>query len=350
MAKLPCKFNFRVRSSGKIKPYLDMKKHKFYFISFTYWFLLLYIVSALVWWFISLEAQNKQMYFYRYEQLRADDFQYQEKVEALQDARHRKSLQYIGEGMTFFILIMIGAAYVYRTIRQEIKQADQQQNFMMAITHELKTPIAVSKLNLETMLKRRLTPEQQRKLLENTLSETKRLNTLTSNILTTAQLESGKHTLSTGEVNFSELLGEQLMQFRVRYPGREFQGNITPDVWVRGEQLLLELLVSNLLENAVKYAPGTSPVKASIQPYKEKYALLKVADQGPGIAAFEKGRIFEKFYRSGDESVRKTKGTGLGLYLCKRITLEHGGQIQIMDNQPNGAIFTLQFPILKQKV
>lgn len=350
MAKLPCKFNFRAHSSGKIKPLLDMKKHKFYFISFTYWFLLLYIVSALVWWFISLEAQNKQMYFYRYEQLRTDDFQYQEKIAALKDARHRKSLQYIGEGMTFFILIMIGAAYVYRTIRQEIKQADQQQNFMMAITHELKTPIAVSRLNLETMLKRNLNAAQQRKLLENTLSETKRLNTLTNNILTTAQLESGRHTLSAGEINLSELLGEQLMQFRVRYPNRSFQGTITSDLWIKGEQLLLELLVSNLLENAVKYAPGTSPIQASIAQIKEKYVQLKFIDQGPGIASSDKNKIFDKFYRAGDESVRKTKGTGLGLYLCKRITLEHGGQIQVMDNQPNGAIFTLQFPILKHKI
>lgn len=334
-------------SGGKIKPYLNMKKHKFYFISFTYWFLLLYIVSALVWWFISLEAQNKQMYIYRYEQLRTDDYQYQDKMEALRDARHRKSLQYIGEGLTFFILIMIGAAYVYRTIRQEIKQADQQQNFMMAITHELKTPIAVSRLNLETLLKRSLNPLQQRKLLENTLSETNRLNTLTSNILTTAQLESGEHTLSGSEVNLSELLGEQLMRFRVRYPARTFHGDITTDMWIKGEYLLLELLISNLLENAVKYAPGTTPIQASIQLYKDKYTLLKVIDQGPGIATSDKNKIFTKFYRAGDESTRKTKGTGLGLYLCKRITLEHNGQIQITDNQPNGAIFTLQFPLIK---
>lgn len=290
------------------------------------------------------------MYFYRYEQLRKDDFQYQDKIAALKDARHRKSLQYIGEGMTFFILIMIGAAYVYRTIRQEIKQADQQQNFMMAITHELKTPIAVSRLNLETMLKRSLNPDQRRKLLENTLSETKRLNTLTSNILTTAQLESGQHTLNAGEVNLSELLGEQLMQFRVRYPNRIFRGEVSPDIWVKGEQLLLELLISNLLENAVKYATGPDPIYASIATFKGKYALLKFIDQGPGIATSEKNKIFNKFYRAGNESVRKTKGTGLGLYLCKRITLEHGGQIQIMDNQPNGAIFTLQFPLLKPKV
>ena len=327
-----------------------MKKHKFYFISFTYWFLLLYIVSALVWWFISLESQNKQMYIYRYEQLRTDDYQFEAKVTALKDARHRKSLQYVGEGMTFFILIMIGAAYVYRTIRQEIKLADQQQNFMMAITHEFKTPIAVSKLNLETMLKRSLQPEQQRKLLESSLSETKRLNTLTNNILTTAQLESGRHTLNKKECNVSALIGEQIMQFSARYPKRNFNALITPDMWILGESLLLELLVSNLLENAVKYTPDHTDIEVRLHPYKDRYVQMSVSDHGPGIPTAEKAKIFHKFYRSGNESTRRTKGTGLGLYLCKRITLEHQGQIQIMDNQPNGAIFTLQFPILKQKL
>jgi len=324
-----------------------MKKHKFYFISFTYWFLLLYIVSALVWWFISLEKQNQQMYFYRYEQLRSDDYQYQEKVAALKDARHRKSLQYIGEGSTFFILIMIGAAFVYRTIRQGFRQADQQQNFMMAITHELKTPIAVARLNLETMLKRNLNQIQQRKLLENTLIETKRLNTLTSNILTTAQLESGQHPLSAQEVNLSEIMREQVHQFELRYPSRSFNARIMADVWIKGEQLLLELLISNLLENAIKYAPGPAPITVAVENIKDKYAILQVADQGPGIETVEKAKIFTKFYRSGNESVRKTKGTGLGLYLCKKITQEHAGQIQLTDNQPNGAIFTIQFSLLK---
>ena len=324
-----------------------MKKHKFYFISFTYWFLLLYIVSALVWWFISLERQNKQMYIYRLEQIRTDDFQYQDKVAALEDASHRKSLQYVGEGMTFFVLIMIGAAYVYRTIRQEIKQAEGQQNFMMAITHELKTPIAVTRLNLETMLKRDLTQVQQQKLLERSLSETKRLGTLTSNILTTAQLESGLHKLSAGEVDLSSTLEEQLKGFILRYPNRQFISEIEPGVKIKGEALLLELLISNLIENAVKYAPGDTPIKAITRSIKDKYAQLSIADQGPGIAHQEKKKIFGKFYRSGNESVRKTKGTGLGLYLCKRIAMEHQAQIQIADNQPNGAIFTIQFPILK---
>lgn len=326
-----------------------MKKHKFYFISFTYWFLLLYIISALVWWFISLEAQNRQMFTYRYEQLRSDDYQYTQKIEALEDARYRKSLQYIGEGLTFFVLIMIGAAYVYRTIRQEIKSADQQQNFMMAITHEFKTPIAITRLNLETLQKRRLEPEQQQKLILNTLSETQRLNSLTNNILTTAQLESRHHAISEQEIDLSELIRAGVEEFEVRYPLRAFHLRIEPDIWIKGEQLLLQLLISNLMDNAIKYDPERRPIVISLTQIKQKTVRLEIKDQGLGIPQEDKKRIFTKFYRVGSESVRTTKGTGLGLYLCKRIVSDHGGQISVTDNQPNGAIFTIQFPILNLK-
>lgn len=322
-----------------------MKKHKFHFISFTYWFLLLYIISALVWWFISLEAQNRQMFIYRYEQLRQDDYKFNEKVEALKDARHRKSLQYVGEGLTFFVLIMIGAAYVYRTIRQEIRQADQQQNFMMAITHELKTPIAVSRLNLETLLKRDLKPEQQRKLLNSTLTETDRLNTLTNNILMTAQLETRGRQISQQELDFSDLVRQSIHQFEQRFPSRTFQASLESGVWVHGDFLLLTLLINNLLDNGVKYDTSQQPIEITLIKDKQKTALVTVADHGPGIDAANKSRIFTKFYRVGNEAIRKTKGTGLGLYLCKKIVQDHNGQISVTDNTPHGAVFTLQLPL-----
>lgn len=326
-----------------------MKKHKFFFISFTYWFLLLYIISALVWWFISLEKQNQQMYIYRYEQIMTSDYQYQEKVAALMDARHRKSLQYIGEGLTFFVLIVIGAAYVYRTIRQEIKLADQQQNFMMAITHELKTPIAIAQLNLETMQKRKLEPAQQQRLIQSALFETQRLNTLTSNILTTAQLESQQYNINLQNTDISQLVEKCSKEFQLRYPLRSFHLDIEADIWIKGEQLLLSLLLSNLVDNSIKYDPEKHPVGITLKKHRHKYARLQIMDQGEGISQDEKTRVFTKFYRSGNETMRKTKGTGLGLYLCKRIVEDHHGQISVVDNQPKGAIFTVHFPLLNLK-
>lgn len=320
-----------------------IKKHKFSFLSIAYWFLLLYIVSALVLWYFELKKQAEQMYVFRYELLKKDDPLFNQEVYALNDALHRKSWQYAGEGIMFFVLIMVGAAYVYRVIRRQIKTADQQQNFMMAITHELKTPIAVSRLNLETLQKRKLQPEQQQKLINNTLFETERLNVLTSNILITAQLEGGKYELAQENINLSELAEDCLQHVCDRELNRKFYNNIEENIWVKGEYLLLQLLINNLIDNALKYSPAKSPIKITLYE-KNKNAVLEIADEGLGIDNLDKKKIFEKFYRVGNESVRKTKGTGLGLFLCKKIVKDHRGSIEVKDNQPKGSIFTIKMP------
>lgn len=322
-----------------------IKKHKLSFISVAYWFLLLYIVSALVLWYFELEKQAKQMYIFRFEQLKKDDSLFQQKLIALNDALARKSWQYAGEGITFLVLILVGAAYIYRVIRRQIKMADQQQNFMMAITHELKTPIAVSRLNLETLQKRKLQPEQQQKLIGNTLLETERLNTLTSNILVTAQLDSGKYILAKDTIDLSETIEDCVQNFSNREINRKFLSDIESGVFVKGELLLLQMLINNLLDNALKYSPPDNDIEINLYK-KNKYAILEIADTGMGVEDIDKKKIFEKFYRVGNESVRKTKGTGLGLFLCKKIVKDHRGTIELKDNQPKGSIFTVKMPVV----
>ena len=103
----------------------------------------------------------------------------------------RNTEKYIAEGVTFLILIFVGAFFVYRSVRKQFRVQLQQQNFMMAITHELKTPISVAMLNLETLQKYQLDAEKQKKLIRMTLQETSRLDTLINNILVSSQLEGG---------------------------------------------------------------------------------------------------------------------------------------------------------------
>lgn len=123
-----------------------------------YWFLLVYIVSALIWWFIVLEKQNNEMAALKLEQLGKAGNQpgYDVKYKAIYSEQTRNATKYLLEGVTFLVVILIGAVFVYRAVRRQIKMQQQQQNFMMAITHELKTPIAVAQLNLETLLKYQL--------------------------------------------------------------------------------------------------------------------------------------------------------------------------------------------------
>src|SRR5438874_3599512 len=139
------------------------KKQRLAFITLVYWFLLIYIVAALVWWFISLENQNAQMFIYRLAQIDKNDPAYNQKLAQIQNERKRKTTQYIGEGSTFLLLILIVAVFVYRATKRQILLSHQQQNFMMAVTHELKTPIAVVRLNLETLQKYKLDEAKQQK-------------------------------------------------------------------------------------------------------------------------------------------------------------------------------------------
>lgn len=312
-----------------------------------YWLLLAYIIAALAWWFISLQKQNRQISRLKYEYVSTQQgtlspLQMTEKLQDLDQEVKRNTGKYVAEGITFLILILIGAAFVYRSVRRQLRLQQQQQNFMMAVTHELKTPIAVARLNLETMQKYSLDPEKQKKLIRTTLDETGRLNFLTNNILTASQLEGSGYRSPKEDLNLSALLRDCLQDFRNRFPDRSFVDEIEPDVDLKGETLLLQMMINNLLENAVKYSPKESPITAVLKKYRSGIEL-QVQDEGPGISDEEKKKIFTKFYRIGNEDTRKTKGTGLGLYLCHKIARDHNADISVTNHLPHGSNFVVIF-------
>ena len=274
-------------------------------------------------------------------QLNKDDAAYEQKLNFIDDEHKRKTAQYISEGISFVLVTLIGAVFVYRSARRQFLLGRQQQNFMMAVTHELKTPIAVVNLNLETLQKRRLDEEKQQHIIHSTLQEAERLNDLTTNILVTSQLESN-YIPDKENINFSELVNKCVNDFLSRYQNRIINKNITENIFIDGEKLLLQLLVNNLLDNALKYSPKEKMINVHLS-RQHNNIILKITDEGSGISDDEKKKVFEKFYRSGNEAVRKTKGTGLGLYLCKRIAESHKAKIKIINNQPQGSIFIVEF-------
>jgi len=111
---------------------------------------------------------------------------------------------------------------------------------------------------------------------------------------------------------------------------------------ILGDALLLQLLVNNLIENALKYSPKEGVITVTLE-RKGRSVSLAVADQGQGIPDDEKKKIFDKFYRTGQEATRRTKGTGLGLYLCRKIAEDHDATLKVADNSPVGSIFTVTF-------
>jgi two-component system, OmpR family, sensor histidine kinase CiaH len=320
------------------------KKKGLTLVTVVYWLLLLYIIAALVWWFIALQYQNMQMSNYKLLDLSQADPHYLSKAAEISEQEKRKTTQYIGEGITFLLLILVGAVFVYRSVRKQLKLNRQQQNFMMAVTHELKTPIAVAKLNLETLQKHKLDETKKQKLIQSTLEEAERLNALANNILISSQLEGGNYKLSKEDLNFSLLADVSIKEYQKRFPDRKIVASLQPEVEINGDALLLQILISNLADNALKYSPKEGTVLFSLS-QKGNSVLLEVKDEGPGIPDIEKQKVFERFYRIGNEQVRKAKGTGLGLYLCKKIAADHHGDISVTNNNPTGSIFTVHFSI-----
>jgi len=322
--------------------YFINKKKRLAIITIAYWFLLAYLIAALAWWFIELWQQNKEMYLFKKELLQQNDPSYELMIIRITLERDRNNAQYIGEGLMFLLLTLAGAIFVYRATRRQIRFNTQQQNFMMAVTHELKTPIAITKLNLETLNRHQLDQALQKTIIAKTLQETNRLNDLCNNILLSSQLDSGGFLLNKENVNLSQLLQQTVDDFRHRFPTRLISADIQENLFFQADHLLLQLALNNLVENALKYTPAAKKIGVSLID-NAKNILISISDEGPGIPESEKKKIFEKFYRIGEETTRQTKGTGLGLYLTRKIVEDHLGSVFVEDNSPTGSIFVVRF-------
>ena len=306
-----------------------------------YWIFLTYMVAAFIWWYVSLEKQNDQIAQIKLEQLSVTPGSNKANYQQLLNYQERKRKQFLGEGITFLFLFLLGAIYVYRSLIKQLRFSNQQQNFMMAVTHELKTPIAVTQLNIETLLKRELSQDQQKTLLNNSLKETQRLDTLCNNILLASQLDFKDYQQNKQQIDFSEMVNGLVKSFEERFPNRKIVTHIQEGVMYFAEPLLMQMLLQNLLDNANKYAPIDTPIEISLNA-NQRELLLEVKDQGIGIPLAERERVFDKFYRVGNEFTRSAKGTGLGLYLCKKIAQFHQSQLLVSENQPQGTIFSFK--------
>jgi two-component system, OmpR family, sensor histidine kinase CiaH len=324
---------------------MPKERNKIKFVFFIFWMLLAYTMAALVWWFYELNAQNVLISSVEIKGIGLNDTAYLSKYNAIIHERNRNTIQYLSEGLTFLLLLVAGAIYIFRGFVKELKLARDQQNFMMAITHELKTPIAVAKLNLETLQKHKLTESQQNQILSNTLQETNRLDILCNNLLVSSQIEAGKYNYTEEKQDFSSLINDCTDEFIRRYPQRVFTKNIVEDISVIGDLFLLQIAINNLLENAIKYSPKEKPIDITLQKIENR-VQLSITDEGAGVADADKKLVFEKFYRTGNEATKRAKGTGLGLYLTGRICKTHNGYIKIEDNPKGGSVFIISLQVV----
>lgn len=308
--------------------------------------LVCYIILQFLWWEILLVRQSNQIIEEK-KHLAAlsssDDKIIMRDITDLENSKMRRVYMTVGEG-TVFLLILLGGVYVVlKSIKKENELANQQNNFILSVSHELKTPIASTKLQIQTLLKHELEREKQLQLLHNALTESDRLQKLVDNILLVTQVENKNITANLSPLNFSSLIESTVHRYFEMYLDNEWLHlSIDPNIMIQGDKELLPSLIINLLENAIKYSHETLDVTVKLLKTDADVELL-VLDKGCGISANEKEKVFEKFYRSGNEDVRKTKGTGIGLFIVKQIVQIHQAIITVHDNEPTGTIFKIKF-------
>lgn len=249
----------------------------------------------------------------------------------------------MGEGAIFLLLFFVGAFQLHKSLKKERKLHNQQKNFLLSVTHELKSPLASIKLYLETILKRQLEPEQQHKFLKNSLKDIERLDDLVENMLIATKIENKSYSFPKEEFNLSDLverIAERLQGHTCS--SQTIKTSVEPELYINGDRFALTSVVTNLVENAVKYSPPCAEIGVKLCSNLGNISL-EIADHGIGIDDDEKLRIFDKFYRVGSEDTRKTKGTGLGLFIVKQVLNNHQAQIKVKNNRPAGSIFEVTF-------
>jgi signal transduction histidine kinase len=251
------------------------------------------------------------------------------RLEHLQAQRRASIRMFAAEGATFLCILVAGTALILRSVRREMELMRQQANFLSAVTHELKSPLASIRLFIETLELRDPPPEKRARFLANMRGDIDRLDGLVNNILAVARLDSGRFLVHVGRGDLGRDVAE-VVQALGKDPS---QRRLSVDLALPAAPLLarydlgvLKTVLRNLLDNAAKYGGADQPVRVAVA-RQGQWAAIEVRDQGIGLAAEEREKIFQKFYRVGEEMVRQTEGTGLGLYLARELVRQVGGSI-----------------------
>jgi signal transduction histidine kinase len=249
----------------------------------------------------------------------------------------------ISEGAVFLTLLGFGFYTLNKSIRKELELSRQQQNFLLSVTHEIKTPITALKLSLQTLKKSKSSDEVIDQILNHALKEQKRLEQFVDDIFAVNALEDSRWEKSENDVHLPSLISNISDTLQSVYPANHIQVSC-PEVSLKIDDKALKIVLSNLIENACKYSPfcGNVNVKADVL---KKEICIHVIDEGEGIDPKDQKNIFKKFYRLGEEEKRNSKGSGLGLYLVKSFTQYLNGSVSVKSNTPKGSIFTVRLPL-----
>lgn len=305
-----------------------------------------YIIVQFLWWEILLVKQTGQIITEKQKLAEISSVnpeQIQLEVKQLHQKKFHQTIMIVGEGTVFLLLLLYGIFKIRKAYLKETELTRQQKNFLLSITHELKTPIAATKLQLQTLQKHKLDIEKQRHLIQNALLENERLNNLVDNVLLASRLDSGEYTLNKTNENISELTEQTIQRYYLNeITKNELFADIEKNIFLFIDKTIFPSVIINLIDNAIKYSFNEKNIKLSLK-IKSGKVILSVSDSGCGIKQNDKEKIFNRFYRSGNEETRSSKGTGLGLYIVAYLVKKHDGTIELYDNESRGTVFKITF-------
>jgi len=255
----------------------------------------------------------------------------------------------LAEGIVLLVAILVGVYVIFLYWRRQASLNRAQTKFISQVSHELKSPLASIQLHLETIEMRQPEPDQLQHFVRLMQEDTDRLNGLITNLLAAGRLEHKGVKLSLQPGDLSKMVADYLLLKKVGFPeDGHLKLDIKPRIIVKFETESLEIVLRNLLENAILYADG--PPQIDIRLYQENgKAHLLFSDQGQGIDPRYRKKIFRMFYRIR-RSGKTIRGSGIGLFIVRSIVRRHGGDIWL-DSPGNGqgATFHLTFPLCAKK-
>jgi signal transduction histidine kinase len=252
------------------------------------------------------------------------------------------------EGGFFLVVLIGGMAVLTRTLRHDAELRRRQQNFLAAVSHEFKSPLASIQLAAETLVLRSR-DEDSKRLGARILEDGERLLRMIDNLLDTTRLEEGRQSLTPQVTNLhaAVALGVAAIAGRAQANGVTITHAVPDDLALNVDPIVIETGLRNLLDNALKscVAAKSSSIRVEAKRDEDGGVTLSVSDDGLGFPPEEAAMIFEKFHRLGDELRRATPGTGLGLYIVKRLVELSGGTVEAASAGPGrGATVSLRWP------
>ena len=277
----------------------------------------IYVLAQLIWWgYIIFDLQN---------QVFTDGILAQ------------KTLMIAGEGIVFIALFIMAFIQLNKTHKQELQLAQQQQNFILSITHELKTPLTALRLSLQTLKRNN---KDDNELIQLALDEETRLESFVEDLLTIKSLDKKEWVASFTKFETQAFVEGICEQLKKNYPLQNIVLDIKTEETL-SDKIALRIILFNLIDNALKYSPENSTISI-INHSKNGNNIFEIKDNAPNIPYNEQQKIFNKFYRFNTNSLNT--GNGLGLYLVKNFVDALKGKIQLSNNATGGNSFKIILP------